>query len=421
MRAVHCGCRSRGSSPLALVSGRAALDVTPQGEIVASGDSVALRNVRIDAPARALDALAARGIAPAFGGDLRLEAAAFRYDGRAGDGAVDLRWDRARVAFNGAVVDLGTIVARVMPRGGDLFGHVHRHGRRAALDGRRRARQWRIRNHRHAHARGALAARAHAADGRPGTRRRERRDTRRMARRAALRATAARVPGVDALRAIALVAMIGYHFAFDLRYYGVIRTDFEHDPVCIAIRTAILSSFLLLAGVSLVLADRAAVSPARFWRHVATIAGCALLVSAGSYALFPRTFIWFGVLHAIAIALVLARPCVRRPALAAAIGVAVIVAGLTFQHAAFDRYALGWIGFMTAKPYTEDYVPLFPWMGAVFLGVALGHVLARRDFAALAPLAGAPRWLTAPGRHTLLIYMVHQPLLLGALWLALKR
>ena len=77
--------------------------MTPQGEIVASGDSVALRNVRIDAPARALDALAARGIAPAFGGDLRLDAAAFRYDGRAGDGAVDLRWDRARVAFNGAV------------------------------------------------------------------------------------------------------------------------------------------------------------------------------------------------------------------------------------------------------------------------------------------------------------------------------
>jgi uncharacterized membrane protein len=76
---------------------------------------------------------------------------------------------------------------------------------------------------------------------------------------------------------------------------------------------------------------------------------------------------------------------------------------------------------MTAKPYTEDYVPLFPWMGVVFLGLALGHLLARRDFASLAPLAGAPRWFRALGRHTLLIYMVHQPLLLGALWLALRR
>ena len=109
-------------SPLALARGIAALDVAPQGEIVAAGDSVSLRNVRVDVPARALDALAARGIAAAFGGDLRLDAGAFRYDGRAGDGAVDLRWERARVAFNGAVVDLGTITARMTPRGADLTG-----------------------------------------------------------------------------------------------------------------------------------------------------------------------------------------------------------------------------------------------------------------------------------------------------------
>jgi uncharacterized membrane protein len=231
---------------------------------------------------------------------------------------------------------------------------------------------------------------------------------------------AARVPAVDVLRAFAVVAMIGYHFAFDLRYYGVIRTDFEHDPVCLAARTAILSSFLLLAGVSLVLADRSGASPARFWRHVATIAACALLVSAGSYALFPRTYIWFGVLHAIALTLVVARPCVRRPALAAAIGVAVIAAGVLLSHRVFDSRALGWIGFMTAKPFTEDYVPLFPWAGVVFLGIALGHLLARRDFAPVAALNGAPRWLGTLGRHTLLVYMAHQPVLLGALWLVLR-
>jgi uncharacterized membrane protein len=245
-----------------------------------------------------------------------------------------------------------------------------------------------------------------------------------MARRDAMKpraTTPARVPAVDVLRAFALLAMIGYHFGFDLRYYGVIRTDFEHDPVCIALRSAILSAFLLLAGVSLVLADRGGTPPARFWRHVAVIAACALLVSAGSYYLFPRTYIWFGVLHAIAIALIVARPCVRRPALAAAIGIAVIAAGVLVSHPAFDHRALGWIGFMTAKPYTEDYVPLFPWAGAVFVGIALGHALVRRDFAPVAALNRAPRSLATLGRHTLLIYMVHQPVLLGALWLALRR
>jgi uncharacterized membrane protein len=234
-------------------------------------------------------------------------------------------------------------------------------------------------------------------------------------------ARSARVPSIDALRALALVAMIGYHFAFDLRYFGVIRTDFEHDPVCLVVRGAILSSFLLLAGVSLALADRAGASPARFWRHVGEIAGCALLVSAGSYALFAKTYIWFGVLHAIAVTLIVARPFARRPALAAAIGVVVIAAAVLFAHPAFDNRALGWIGFMTTKPYTEDYVPLFPWAGVVFVGIALGHFLIRRRFAPIAALNGAPPWFAALGRHTLLIYMIHQPILFGALWLALRR
>src|SRR5437588_2675857 len=105
----------------------------------------------------------------------------------------------------------------------------------------------------------------------------------------------ARLASIDAIRAIALLAMIAYHFCFDLRYFGVIGADFEHDPFWLFARALILSSFLLLAGVSLVLADRNKISSARFWRHAAIIAGCALLVSASSYALFPVTFVWFGV------------------------------------------------------------------------------------------------------------------------------
>ncbi|MET0731516.1 MAG: heparan-alpha-glucosaminide N-acetyltransferase [Casimicrobiaceae bacterium] len=246
------------------------------------------------------------------------------------------------------------------------------------------------------------------------------RDSARRTAKEAPATASARVPAIDVLRAFALFAMIGYHFAFDLRYFGVIRTDFEHDPYCLVVRGAILSSFLLLAGVSLVLADRAGVPPARFWRHVTEVAGCALLVSAGSYALFPKTFIWFGVLHAITISLIVARPFARQPALAAAIGCAVIAAGTLLAHPAFDNRALGWIGFMTGKPYTEDYVPLFPWAGVVFVGIALGHFLAHRSFAPIAALNRAPQWLAALGRHTLLIYMIHQPILLGALWLALQ-
>jgi len=224
---------------------------------------------------------------------------------------------------------------------------------------------------------------------------------------------------IDALRGVAIVAMITYHFCFDLRYFGVLNADFEHGLFWLTARSLILSSFLLLAGISLALAVRADSSLAKFWRHIGIIAMCAIAVSAGSYALFPKTFIWFGVLHAIAVSLALARPLVARPALALALGVAVIVAGVAFAHPSFDRLRFAWIGFMTVKPATEDYVPLFPWTGVLLLGVALAHRLGIDDRGII---VAAPRWGWLPflGRHSLAAYMLHQPLLIAVLWIALR-
>jgi uncharacterized membrane protein len=225
----------------------------------------------------------------------------------------------------------------------------------------------------------------------------------------------ARLPGLDALRGLAIVAMIGYHFCFDLRYFGVTRSDFEHDLRWLTARALILSSFLLIAGVSAVLALRQPRPMRRWLRHIGVIAGAALLVTAGSALLFPRSFIWFGVLHAIAVSLLVAKPIIRRPVVAAVAGVAVIAAGILHANPAFDNRWLGWLGFMTAKPITEDYVPLFPWMGVLFIGIAVGHVLVRNGFAWVAPLSRLPSWLRFLGRHSLVVYLVHQPILLGVL------
>ena len=231
----------------------------------------------------------------------------------------------------------------------------------------------------------------------------------------------ARIEAVDALRGLAIVAMIAYHFAFDLRYFGVIRANFESDPFWLSARAAIVSSFLLLVGVSLVLAHRSGVSTVRFARRIGVVALCALAATIGSYVVFPERFIYFGILHCIAVASLLARPLAGRPALALALGVVAIAAGLALSHPFFDARATSWLGFNTVKPATEDFVPLFPWLGVVLLGIALGHGLVQRDFAPVAFLAGAPRALRWLGRHSLAVYMVHQPLLLGALWLLLRR
>jgi uncharacterized membrane protein len=169
--------------------------------------------------------------------------------------------------------------------------------------------------------------------------------------------------------------------------------------------------------VSLHLASMRADFARRFWRRLAAIAGCALLVSAGSYLVFPASYIYFGVLHAISLSLLLARPLAQRPRLAALLGVAIVAAGNLVAHPAFDARALQWLGFTTVKPRTEDYVPLFPWLGVVLCGIAAAAA-GRRHPATLAALdRSAPAWLAAIGRHSLPIYMLHQPLLIGALWL----
>jgi uncharacterized membrane protein len=229
---------------------------------------------------------------------------------------------------------------------------------------------------------------------------------------------ASRIEGIDTLRGLAIVAMIVYHFVFDLRFFGIVRADFENDAFWLGYRALVLSSFLLLVGVSLVLARQFNVPTARFARRVAIIALCALAATIGSYAIFPERFIYFGILHCIAVASVLTRPLAGRPMLALALGIAAIVAGLVVSHPFFDTRATSWVGFNTVKPATEDFVPLFPWIGVVLLGIALGHELVRRDFSPVAPLARAPQALRWLGRHSLAVYMVHQPLLMGILALA---
>src|SRR4051794_15900158 len=229
----------------------------------------------------------------------------------------------------------------------------------------------------------------------------------------------ARVGAIDALRAVALLMMFAYHFVFDLRYYRVIAADFEHDPFWLGFRALIVTSFMTLVGISIVLADVQHVPFSRFLRRVGWIAAGALAATAASWITFPASFIYFGILHCIALTSLLAWPLRRTPYAAMALGIGLLAAGLAFTSPFFDAKHWSWIGFMTHKPFTEDYVPLAPWSAATFIGIAIGHALVRTRFRLLAVLDGTPGWLRWMGRHSLIMYLAHQPIFLAVLWLAL--
>jgi uncharacterized membrane protein len=247
-------------------------------------------------------------------------------------------------------------------------------------------------------------------------RHRKRREPAAHAPAAAHAAAPPRYTALDGLKGLGLCLMIAYHFVFDLTWFRVIRADFNNDPFWLGYRGAVVTLFLALVGVSLVLARRAHPGPHAFWRRIALIAVAAALVTAGTYLTFPQTFITFGILHFIVVGSVLARPLVDFPRLALLAGIAVIVIGNTVQLPFFDAPWLNWVGMMTHKPPTEDYVPLLPWLGVVLVGIAVGHWLLARERRPLVALGHVtPRWLAWFGRHSLVVYLVHQPVLVGIL------
>jgi uncharacterized membrane protein len=233
---------------------------------------------------------------------------------------------------------------------------------------------------------------------------------------------------VDAARGLAVAVMIAYHFCFDLTYFGWASWQMLDDPGWIAWRNSIVASFLFVCGLSLALRDPlvGAATPwfeRRFVRRWLQIVGAALLVSIGSFLAVHERWIFFGVLHFVAVAVWLCRRAPRRPAIAFVLGIVALALGLFVHDALFDRSTLAWIGFVTTKPLTEDYVPLFPWLGFVLFGCAAGGSWARHGLRIAPPVERAwgalprplARLLAAMGRWSLTIYLVHQPILFGAM------
>lgn len=236
-----------------------------------------------------------------------------------------------------------------------------------------------------------------------------------------------------------MVWMTVYHFCFDLNHFGHIRQDFYLDPLWTWQRTAIVSLFLLCAGAGQALAVARGQGWPRFWRRWGQVAACALLVSLGSWWMFPQSWISFGVLHGMAVMLLITRVALLRGWLRGArpwaLGALLVAAGplgsAWLQGAggsapadgpagaladALNGRWLNWLGFVTAKPPTEDYVPLLPWLGVMWLGVGAAQWLAAHAPQQLSAAPGAwGRRLAPLGRWSLSYYMLHQPVMIGAL------
>ncbi len=243
---------------------------------------------------------------------------------------------------------------------------------------------------------------------------------------ASLHPASGRHDRLDGLRGLAMLWMAGFHLCYDLNLYGLIAAqDFNRDAVWLHQRTAIVSLFLLCAGMSQALAlarpTRWRFAPTwgrRFLRRWLQVAACAVLVSAGSAVMFPSSWITFGVLHGVAIMLLLLRVLAPLRHGLWALAALALVLPWWVRHPWFDSPWSNWLGLVTHKPVTVDWVPVLPWLAVMLLGLLLGRWMFRpqgRWWRAGLPSALQP--VAALGRWPLTFYMVHQPVLLGALQL----
>ena len=229
---------------------------------------------------------------------------------------------------------------------------------------------------------------------------------------------------LDALRALAMLWMAAFHFAFDLNHFQLLspKQNFYVDPFWTLQRTCIVSMFLFCAGLGQAVALEAGQGWPRFWKRWAQVAGCAVLVSIGSAVMFPRSWIFFGVLHGMAVMLILCRLAAPLRGWLWPLGALAITLPWVAAHPSMNVTGLNWIGLVTRKPVTEDYVPVLPWLGVMLWGLAAGQWLqARRPRLLAGPVPAGARPLSLLGRWSLSFYMLHQPVLIGGilavLWL----
>ena len=234
---------------------------------------------------------------------------------------------------------------------------------------------------------------------------------------------------IDLLRGVLIIAMIVYHFLFDLVYIFGVNIAWFNGTAASVIRTVGACGLILVSGIS------CNFSKSNLKRGVKIfLYGMALTLGTLALELFGlRLFIWFGVLHLIGVGGIVVGAFEGKlskipPALGAACSLMIYAFTYGVSNGFFGFFGiplvklpsylynfpgLEWLGLVTKGFSSSDFFPIFPNLFLFLAGYFVWKSVklpAKISTAKLAPI-------NFIGRHTLLIYLLHQPLIYGILWL----
>ncbi|WP_133471556.1 heparan-alpha-glucosaminide N-acetyltransferase [Paraglaciecola marina] len=220
---------------------------------------------------------------------------------------------------------------------------------------------------------------------------------------------------LDVLRGFAIVLMVIFHFCYDLSTFGWASYNTGQDLEWRIFRAIIVTSFLLAVGMSSYLAYHKHINLRKLTMATAKLLFVALILTIGSLFMYPSAWVYFGIIHLIAVALPISVLFVRLPYLSLIIGVLIILS-----------YYLGWLSMepiwswsvkhLGIPKTTVDLASIIPWLGVVLIGVFVMH---KQLFSIRLPENTVFNKLSTLGQYSLIIYLLHQPILYAVL-LAVK-
>ncbi len=210
-----------------------------------------------------------------------------------------------------------------------------------------------------------------------------------------------RRPELDLLRTFAILGMIIYHTAFDLAVFYGWDIDVLHGGWRLFAR-GVATLFLLLVGISFVISWNRNPSYIKQIRRAGIVLGCAMLITLVTYIAVGDQYVRFGILHLIGTSALILPLFVRLGSWNLFLGIALIIAGQWVPPPSFS---------------SVDYFPPLPWLGVILIGMGMGNwVYIHHAY----NIRHTPyNILTLPGRYSLWIYMMHQPIIIGIVWIIL--
>lgn len=215
---------------------------------------------------------------------------------------------------------------------------------------------------------------------------------------------------IDFARGIAVLLMIAYHFVFDIYFPNYSKIYFFAFPIA--------SSFILISGICLHISYSRRKNFYRFLKRGIKLSSLSLTITALTFIFLEKGFIIFGILHFFAFTSFLIYPFlkyVENKFFYLLFGIFSILLGIFFSTLNFNSYYFLWLGIAPKNFFTFDYFPIFPWFGILLLGVFLGKVFypnGKRSFDFNLSNSKIVKIFSFFGKHSLLIYFLHQPLII---------